>query len=275
MFSEINWEKLSSNYKTIPADTVLIKQGSRPTAMYVLVEGYFNIYRHNVLISTLEERGAYLGEIAILMDTNHSATVITLTQCTVIEITLESLVPFLTKSPDLTISLAQNLAKRLVEQNAQLARSVDHPLESLNKKQADNSLDLSAYIDLSQLAHLYKEFRPGVNIIEQGIQPNALYILVEGKVDIIKNEKVIAVESTAGYYMGDVSLLRNAVANATVRCNGVTTMIEIPAAKVETFLKHSPLVALNIAKKLAQRILVIDDEYLNLMAELKKKKYLK
>lgn len=273
MIKEINWNKLSSHFKYVPAKTCLIKQGTKPSSMYVLIDGALHTFRNDILISTIDRKGEYFGEISILMNIEHSATVISLLNSTVIEINIDSIVSFLTKSPDVAISLASNLAKRLVEQNAQLARTMEDPGLRLNLiKSKIDVIDTTGYFDLGKLSDYYVDVRPNVEFIQQGKMPKSLYILVEGEVQIIKNGKTIALESTPGYYFGDVSILRDSPANASVKTTNKTTLIEIPAEKVMSFLNHSPEVAISISKKLAQRILIINEEYLNLMAMVAKNK---
>ncbi|HNI96173.1 MAG TPA: hypothetical protein PL169_08905, partial [Leptospiraceae bacterium] len=76
---------------------------------------------------------------------------------------------------------------------------------------------------------------------------------------------IIAIESEPGYYMGDVSILRKALPNATVRTRTECRMIQIPADRVDSFLSHSPEVAISIARKIGERILSIN----NVMEKLK------
>jgi CRP-like cAMP-binding protein len=276
LITAINWDEYHSSQKKYRGGIVLIEQGSPPSSLFILVKGALYTYRNKVLISSVEKVGEYFGEVSILMGIPHSATVETVNECTIIEIPKEEVIPFLTRSPSIAISLARSLAERLVEQNAQLARKITEPLKTLEeKKNSKPRTGIKDYLDLEKLKHLYKEFRPHVEIIVQGRKPIALYILVEGKVEIIKNNKVIAVESTPGYYLGDVSVLRETAANASVKTIEKTTLIEIPSSRIMDFLKHSPEVAINIARKLAERLLTINDEYLAIQEEIARKNTLK
>jgi CRP-like cAMP-binding protein len=275
MIRKVNWSQFSNLFRTVRANTRIIEQGASPKFMYILVEGAFYTYRNDVLISSIDREGEYFGEISILLNIPHSGTVESLYDSTIIEISKDNAIPFLKQSPQIAISLAVSLAERLAEQNIQLSKTIVDQIENFHAKEVPKLEDESEYnIDLSKLSQFYKEYRPYVEVIAQGRKPKALYILVQGEVEIIKNSKVIAVESTPGYYLGDVSLLRNTIANASVKTSSKCTLIEIPAEKVDGFLHHSPEIAISISRKLAERILTVNDIYLNLLEEKAKKLFL-
>jgi len=269
MFIEINWDSLSEHYKVIPNETTIIQQDQEANCMYVLIRGSLAIIRNEIQIAIMDSSFEYIGEISFLTNKRHSATVISKSECTILELKIELFEKYLKSNANLTISIAQNLARRLVEQNAQLSKAMENSSQEIDYHL--NSENLLPSFDLLKLKHLFKEFRPNVNFIEEGCKPRALYILVEGEISIIKHGNLLAIESTPGYYIGEVAILRNSLANASVRCNTPTTMIEIPIEKVEYFLIHSPEVGLDMSRKLAKRILVINDEFLNLLEEMKKR----
>lgn len=276
LITSINWQDYHTNQKRYKAGTFIIEQDSPASSLFILVKGMLYTYRNKTLISTVDRTGEYFGEVSILLNIPHSATIETVVESEIIEIPAKDVIPFLTKSPIVAISLARSLADRLVDQNTQLARKIVEPLKNLEEqKNTKTRSGIKDNLDLDRLKNHYKEFRPNVELILQGRKPTSLYILVSGKVEIVKNNKVIAVESIPGYYFGDVSVLRDSPANATVKTIEKTTCIEIPISKVSDFLTHSPDVAINISRKLAERILTINDEFLNLQEELAKKNNLK
>ncbi|MDX1960697.1 MAG: cyclic nucleotide-binding domain-containing protein [Leptospiraceae bacterium] len=273
MIKRINWNQFSNLFRKYRANTRLIQQGSSPKSLFILVEGALYTYRNDVLISSIDKEGEYIGEIAVLLNTPHTATVETLYDTTLIELSFDNAIPFLRQSPEIAITLATSLAERLVEQNAQLTKTIVDPLQTFDKKEIPKTPE-EFNLDLGKLNHFYKDYRPHVEVIAQGRKPKALYILVSGEVEIIKNGKVIAVENTPGYYLGDVSILRNTIANASVKTLTKTVLIEIPTEKVDSFLHHSPEVAISISRKLAERILQVNELYLNILEEKARKLFL-
>lgn len=251
-------------------NTTLMKQGDMPKAFYILVKGSLLVYRNNTLVSVIKTGGEYIGEISILLNTPHSATVKTETTSTLISIEISKVESFLTHAPEIAISLARRLAERLVSLNKELTLLASN----VNKSEVYSEKKSATYVpkqqgsifNLEKLKSLIVEYPENFAIIEQDNHPRALYILVYGEIEILKDEKVIAIESNPGYYLGDVSVLRHAPANATVKTKKSSRFIEIPAEKVDVFLNHSPEIAISISKGLAQRILLINDSILDMKA---------
>ncbi len=271
MAKETEWSKFKSLNKSLSTKEILVQQGYPPTAMYILMEGVVEVYRNDKLISTIRSRGEYIGEISILLGSAYSATVIAASPCTVIKIDTANAGSFLRHSPEVAISIARKLANRLVELNKQIANLANSPftasltkLIEAERKKIENKEKIKE-ISFDALSNLQVDFPPLFEIITQNETLFNLYILVKGEVEIIKNNKVIAIESEPGYYMGDVSILRKALPNATVRTRTECRMIQIPADRVDSFLSHSPEVAISIAKKIGERILSIN----NVMEKLK------
>ena len=90
---------------------VLLAEGEQTGVLYVLIEGNVEVLKGDIQITTLSEPGAVFGEIAILLDIPHIATIKTLapSRIHVIERGNE----FLQSNPDITYQLARLLALRL------------------------------------------------------------------------------------------------------------------------------------------------------------------
>ncbi|MCB1189087.1 MAG: cyclic nucleotide-binding domain-containing protein [Leptospiraceae bacterium] len=273
MEKETNLQKITALERSIGSDFVLVSQGDEPKALYIVINGRFDIYRNGIKIAEINKRGDYIGEISALMNSTHSATVKSKSPSTVLEIKLNNIQSFFSHSPEMAISLARKLSERLVEVNKKFAQIINKPkvINSLilerSKLQNPKSMVKVDPIDLKSLKSLYVEALENVEIIRQGHPPDALYILVDGEVEIIKNGKKIAIESKPGYYLGDVSVLRKSAANATVKTTKKSILIEIKADKVDNFLYHSPEIPISIARKLAERILNINDTYLDFLVD--------
>jgi CRP-like cAMP-binding protein len=225
-------------------------------------------------VSHIKKRGEYIGEIAVLLNIGASATVKAETEIDVIEIESANITSFFKHKPEIAIGLARKMAERLAGLNAKFAQLIDKSykpdfITQLQKKQKqeDPKVISSETINLEKLKSYFVNFPAGKQIIYQGFYPDALYILVSGVLEIIKNDKIIAVEDKPGYYLGDVAILRNTFSNASVITRTPTTLIHIGLDKVESFLNHSPDIALSIAVKLAERTIAINDLFLNLQVD--------
>ncbi len=272
MNNQTDWGKLQNLQKTFKRGTELITQGVKPKALYVLISGRLIVYRDGVAVSQVKKRGEYLGEIAVLLKMTASATVKAETEIVVIEIESTKVIPFFNHTPDIAIALARRMAERLVELNSNFSQLIDKAyrpdfIKSLQNKYGQTVSSNTEELNLEKLKPFFVEFAEGMDILTQGQYPSALYILVSGTLEIVKNGKVIAVEDKPGYYLGDVAILRNTFSNATVVTRTVSTLIEIKIEKVENFLNHSPEIAISIAVKLAERTLAINELFLDLQVD--------
>jgi CRP/FNR family transcriptional regulator, cyclic AMP receptor protein len=94
--------------------TVLLHEGERSGRLFVLVEGALEVYRGDVAFATASEPGAVFGEMSVLLDLPHTASVRALTPARVYVI--EQAPAFLAARPDAVLPIATLLARRL--QNA-------------------------------------------------------------------------------------------------------------------------------------------------------------
>lgn len=86
-------------------------EGGRSGVMYVLVDGRLDVTRQGSLVSTVQEPGVVIGEIAVLLDIGHSATVTAVTPTRVHVV--EDPLGFLAEDPAHLLEVTRALARRL------------------------------------------------------------------------------------------------------------------------------------------------------------------
>ena len=90
------------------------------------------------------------------------------------------------------------------------------------------------------------------SIIEEGTKTGAIFILIEGRIDIIKNGASVAILSEPGTIIGEISLLQDCPHTATCRSLGEVKMYSIMNGK-EFLLKNLNifwLISQDLANKL-------------------------
>ena len=97
--------------RTLPAGHVFLHEGRRAGVLYVLIEGEVEVLKGEMAIVAVADPGAVFGEISVLLDAPHTATVRTVTECRfyVIEEPLE----LLRRRPGIALDVARLLAERL------------------------------------------------------------------------------------------------------------------------------------------------------------------
>ena len=61
--------------QTVAPGTILLAEGKRDQALCILVDGEVEILKDDFQVNTVSEPGAVFGEMSILLDTPHTATV--------------------------------------------------------------------------------------------------------------------------------------------------------------------------------------------------------
>jgi CRP-like cAMP-binding protein len=90
---------------------LLFREGERSGKLYILVEGSVEVLKEDLRITAIREPGAVFGEMSILLQIPHTATVVVQSPSTFH--ILESPMPFLHEHPDAMVHVAQILAHRL------------------------------------------------------------------------------------------------------------------------------------------------------------------
>jgi CRP-like cAMP-binding protein len=93
---------------------------------------------------------------------------------------------------------------------------------------------------------------PGDLVVHEGGRTGHLYVLIEGRLEVVKGDTVVATITEPGAVLGEMSVLLDKPHTATVRAAQDSTIYEIDDAAL--FLRNQPAVALLIARMLAQRL---------------------
>jgi CRP-like cAMP-binding protein len=99
---------------------------------------------------------------------------------------------------------------------------------------------------------LRRNIAAGTEVLHEGGRTGHLYVLIEGRVEVVKGDTVVATIGEPGAVLGEMSVLLDMPHTATVRAAQDSVIYEIDDAA--SFLRQQPAVALVIARMLAQRL---------------------
>lgn len=127
----------------------LLSEGDQTGRLYVLIEGEVEVIRERTQVTHVDEPGSIFGEMAVLLDMAHSATVKALSAVKVYEI--PDALTFLDKRPEFSLHIATMLARRLYYTTSYL---VDLQQQAAGKRQDLDVVDqiLATLVDPSQFA---------------------------------------------------------------------------------------------------------------------------
>ncbi|WP_291866692.1 cyclic nucleotide-binding domain-containing protein [Bradyrhizobium sp.] len=105
--------------QTVPAGAVVLNEGGRTGHLFVLIEGRLEVIKGDTVLASITEPGAVLGEMSVLLDQAHTATVRAASDSVIYEI--NDAASFLHRQPGVALLMARMLAQRLNAANADLA----------------------------------------------------------------------------------------------------------------------------------------------------------
>jgi CRP/FNR family cyclic AMP-dependent transcriptional regulator len=97
-----------------------------------------------------------------------------------------------------------------------------------------------------------QRFSAGEVIIEQGGRSGAMFVLLQGGVEVLRDEVRVAKAAEPGMVFGEMSVLLNVPHTATVRATSDASLAVISSP--QEFLERSAPASLLIAKLLATRL---------------------
>jgi CRP/FNR family cyclic AMP-dependent transcriptional regulator len=92
-------------------------------------------------------------------------------------------------------------------------------------------------------------------VIEEGTTTGRLFILIDGKVEIVKNGETVAVSGQPGDIFGDLSALLNLPHTTTVRAVRDSRFYVV--AEARSFLEQNPAVSMHLCELLASRLVSV------------------
>ena len=152
----------------IKGGTTLFKQGSVGSYWYIINEGVFQLLIDDVYKKDLK-RGDSFGEFALMNDAPRSATIIAKTDCLVWVLKREAF-----------RKIIDFLFQINYDENMKFLKSISLPLEPTFKSVLANNL-------------IKQMHKAGDVIFKEGELGTCMYIIKEGEVNCIKNEKVVRV----------------------------------------------------------------------------------
>jgi CRP/FNR family transcriptional regulator, cyclic AMP receptor protein len=97
--------------RDVPAGALIIGEGGTTGHLYVLVDGQLEVAKGGTIVAVISEPGAVLGEMSVLLDQPHSASVRAVSDSTVYE--FNDATSFLRDQPAVALLIARMLAQRL------------------------------------------------------------------------------------------------------------------------------------------------------------------
>ncbi len=101
-------------------------------------------------------------------------------------------------------------------------------------------------------------FQSGQIIVTQGTPGQAFYLILEGRVEIIRDGQSLGAFGP-GDFFGEMSLLDQAPRSATIRALEPTTCLMLSSWDFKALLERMPSIAIKLLEVLSRRLRVADE----------------
>ncbi len=210
---------------------VLFRQGDPADTLYVVAEGAVVPIAEEIPRKKLAvlEAGSFFGEIGLLANLPRNATIEALVDSHLLAIDRKAMWRLLKKHRSVLQVMLRFLRDRLVDR---LIRT--NPLFAAFPAQHRTSV-----------ARLFQflEVRKGTTLIEQGRPSDGLFALLAGRADVIQMEVAsdqVLAELVPGELFGEMSLLTDSPARATVTTTTKCWVLTLGRDKLEHLMQKNP-----------------------------------
>ena len=124
----------------------------------------------------------------------------------------------------------------------------------------------------SEEGSLGRDYKDGSIILEENSIGKEMYVILSGKVDIIKkkgSEETTLATLEEGDFFGEMSLFDNSPRSATVKASGDVKLIEINQKNFLKKISKDPSLAFRMLEKMSHRLREMDEKILNYIVEIK------
>ena len=101
-------------------------------------------------------------------------------------------------------------------------------------------------------------FQPGQIIVTQGTPGQAFYLILAGRVEILRDDKSLGAFGP-GDFFGEMSLLDQAPRSATIKALEQTQCLMLSSWDFKALLERHPSIAIKLLEVLSRRLRVADE----------------
>lgn len=219
---------------TLPKGTTVIKEGTQGDSFFIIASGKVRVYRasksgkRRITLCELDE-GSFFGEFAFLTQSKRSASVETLEESILLRINSRDLHEIIEEYPNVENVMNEFYKERVL--NTLLAIS---PLFEILSEDDRKELIKKFIIE---------EAKPGDLVIEEGKEGQALYLIRNGEIDIVKDtdgKRVTLATLTDGDFFGEISLLNNSPTTASCIAKTKSSLFKLPRNEFNIVIMTHP-----------------------------------
>jgi cAMP-dependent protein kinase regulator len=226
----------------------IVKEGEPGDAMYAIVQGKVAVVRQvegeaPKKVAQMNE-GDLFGEMALISNSPRLATVVAEEETVVMEFARQSLDGIAAKHPSVRTAIERFYRQRLLE-NLLRSSPLLHPLSHDQKRAVARQFEA-------------KNYPSGEVLLKQGAPGEAFFMLLRGRCEVFHTAKTGGEfpypDLREGDAFGEISVLLEQAATATVRAKGPVVVLKMAAAKFRELMLAHPEVKPLVMKLVNERL---------------------
>ncbi|MCA9667321.1 MAG: cyclic nucleotide-binding domain-containing protein [Myxococcales bacterium] len=222
--------------RALPAGHVVIEEGSDGTAFYVVVRGVVEVRRGETSLAFLRS-GAFFGEMALLTRSPRTATVRCDGPTILLELGREGVEELANHNPNVGRVLGDYTRQRLLG-NLMATSPLFAPLDPARRRELMQMFE----------THLYAD---GDVVLAEGDVSPGLHVVLSGAVHVTKDddgEQMTLADLEAGEVFGEISLIQQSPATATVHAVRKSVVLLLPRQAFNARVGEFPEVLTHVYK---------------------------
>ncbi|MFC2031215.1 cyclic nucleotide-binding domain-containing protein [Chloroflexota bacterium] len=269
--------------KAYEAGAVIFRQGEPGDTLYLIQAGSVEYsYKQGdaETVLTVLEKGDFFGEMALFGQDRRPATAKTTRHTRLLPLTRDALLERVKHDPGVALHLLRGLYLRIQHADRQVQQAVENnevlrlALANREGEAAVPSLDLAAHalaehaeapadITIRELAALWDVeresiwFEPGQSIYDQGDPGEAMYIVLDGRVEIGSGsgpDRYVLFRLNPGDFFGEAEIITDRPRTATATAVSRTRLMRIDRDQFFERIKGRPELAVLILQALSVRL---------------------
>jgi CRP-like cAMP-binding protein len=134
------------------------------------------------------------------------------------------------------------------------------PIKKSQENKEEKKADILK-IDIKSLARQgsVKKYENGHTLFFEGDEGSDMYMILQGKVEVLSNENVVATLET-GDIFGEMSLVDNLPRSATIRVSEPLSALVLTRENFNSIVSSEPTIAFRVMQNLSKRIRLMNQE---------------
>lgn len=212
----------------LPAGADVVREGETGDGLYTIIRGEVEVDQNGRTLARLGA-GSFFGELSLFIAKPRVATVRTRMPTELFEIRKGQVEALAAQFPDFGAGLAQFARRRLLS-NVVATSPIFQPLQPEKRR---------------QLLEAFKTYgaEAGEVVIREGGPPDGLYVVLEGQFEVSKadaGEQVVVTYLQPGEVFGEIGLLKNQDATATVTASERSLVLFLPREEFDAAVADNP-----------------------------------